>query len=446
MTIKIAVDGSNLCAVDTAPKSTFRLDRLVTAIEQLKKIVPNAEVKVFVDANLRYKLSTIEKGELEGLIRLGQVTQSPAGITADDYILEWANRNSAIVISNDQFKQYHDVYPWLIEQGGGRSITAIFDDSDRNWTFLERRAGSAPARQLSAIASAYTPAQASVATPTNAVSRNIAYTKRISRREPAAFVLLVDQSASMAEIWQDGISKAEQVSTIVNSALKNLVLQATSNKVVYDYADVAVIGYGGQASDGVRSLLPGTSLANPFSALSVIATQPKVAVVEPINGPRTQVLSWFEPKASGGTPMHRAFSIVKDALDSWVAGHQDSFPPIVINITDGESTDADPAGVARDVSGLETKDGNVLIFTAFLATGGGKQELYPSTLPVNMSRAANEMFEISSIVPEPLRSSAEGLGIVIKHTGRGFLFNAKRDEVSGLVNFGTSLRAPEAHN
>jgi hypothetical protein len=142
--------------------------------------------------------------------------------------------------------------------------------------------------------------------------------------------------------------------------------------------------------------------------------------------------------------MHRAFSVVKDALEAWVSTHQDSFPPIVINITDGESTDNDPSSVVRDVTGLETNDGNVLIFTAFIGTGGGKQELYPMNLPTGMSAAANVMFEISSVVPEPLRSSAEGLGIVVKPTGRGFLYNAKRDEVSGLVNFGTSLRTPEA--
>jgi uncharacterized protein YegL len=446
MSTKIAVDGSNLCAVDSAPKSTFRLDRLVYAIDQLKKTVPGADLKVFVDANLRYKLSTIEKSELEDRIRAGEITQSPAGITADDFILDWAHRNAALVISNDQFKQYHSVYPWLIEQGGGRSITAIFDDADRTWTFLERRAGSAPARPVASIVSSYQPAPIAVTAPVVVQTSTEAYTKRISRRTPAAFVLLVDQSGSMAEAWQEGISKAEQVATIVNSALKNLVLQATSNQVVYDYADVAIIGYGGVGSDGVRSLLPGTSIDSPFSKLSEIARQPTVTVLEPIGGPRTQVLTWFTPTAGGGTPMNRAFTVVRNALDGWVSTHQESFPPIVINITDGESTDSDPSSVVRDITGLETIDGNVLVFTAFIGTGGGKQELYPSALPAGMSTGANNMFEISSVVPEPLRSSAEGLGILVKPTGRGFLFNAKRDEVSGLVNFGTSLRTPEAHN
>lgn len=443
MALKIAVDGSNLCAVDAAPKSTFRLERIVIAKRQLLAILPTAEIRIFVDANLRWKIGMSEKNELEGLIRNGEIEQVPAGITADDYILEWANRNNALVISNDQFRQYHLTYPWLVQRGSGRSITAVFDQKDGTWVFMERNAGSAPARQLIEIAGSNWEPSSSVFETSSSIKIPLAsYIQRITRRAPTAFVLMVDQSGSMGESWQGGVSKSVQVASIVNNALRNLVLQATSGSgnEVRHYADVAVIGYGGVSSQGVTSMLSGTTIAQPFLPISKIASQPKVTVIENPDGTRRREVVWFDPKHGGGTPMHSAFSAISSALEFWVSNHRNSFPPVVINITDGESTDADPSSVARDITGLETDDGNVLLFTVYIGTGGGKQALYPASAPEGLSPAAMQMFQISSIVPEALRSMAEGLGIHIGVKGRGFLFNADRDEVSGLINFGTSLR------
>lgn len=436
--MKIGIDGSNLCAVDSAPKSTFRLERLVFAMKDVKSSVPGAEVRVFVDANLRWKLSPNEKTDLEALIRSGQVEQVPAGITADDYILEWANRNSAVVISNDQFKGYHETYPWIAQRGSGRSITAVFDQLAKTWTFLERNSGSSPARTLATISTGYKISDPIVVTkaPTSSDGN---YSKRVSRECPTAFVLLLDQSGSMAEIWQNGLSKAEQVATIVNSALKNLVLSATRGGEVYDYVDVAVIGYGGTGPDGVRAMLPGTSLGSPFLRLSEIAKQPRVAVVQNSDGSSRRETTWFDAVAGGGTPMNAAFGVSVKAVNEWVQSREDSFPPIVINITDGEATDGDPSSSARDLTGLSTAHGNVLLFTAYLGAGGGAQVLYPDQVPNGLASGATNMFNVSSVVPQVLRNNAESMNVKISPRGRGFLFNASLDEVSGLVNFGTSV-------
>jgi len=56
---------------------------------------------------------------------------------------------------------------------------------------------------------------------------------------------------------------------------------------------------------------------------------------------------WFDPVANGGTPMCQALMRAQDILRTWFAQHPGCFPPIVINITDGEATDGDPL-VAAD--------------------------------------------------------------------------------------------------
>lgn len=56
---------------------------------------------------------------------------------------------------------------------------------------------------------------------------------------------------------------------------------------------------------------------------------------------------WFDPIANNGTPMAQAFQFALTLAQNWVAEHPASFPPIVINITDGESTDGDPTPIAE---------------------------------------------------------------------------------------------------
>lgn len=60
---------------------------------------------------------------------------------------------------------------------------------------------------------------------------------------------------------------------------------------------------------------------------------------------------WMDPVANGGTPMTRALGYADDLVARWVDEHPGGFPPIVLNLTDGESTDGestdgDPTSVA----------------------------------------------------------------------------------------------------
>ena len=48
-----------------------------------------------------------------------------------------------------------------------------------------------------------------------------------------------------------------------------------------------------------------------------------------------------------GEAMCQAFARAHSILRGWLGQHAASFPPIVINITDGEATDGDPAGAAE---------------------------------------------------------------------------------------------------
>jgi len=49
---------------------------------------------------------------------------------------------------------------------------------------------------------------------------------------------------------------------------------------------------------------------------------------------------FVEPTASNGTPMAEAFKQAYTGVEKFISNHRDSFPPVVINITDGEPNDS----------------------------------------------------------------------------------------------------------
>src|SRR2546422_4517976 len=59
---------------------------------------------------------------------------------------------------------------------------------------------------------------------------------------------------------------------------------------------------------------------------------------------------WFDPYWKGGTPMCAALKEATEITQTWCQEHPNGFPPIVINITDGEATDGDLVAEARKLT------------------------------------------------------------------------------------------------
>src|SRR5438445_8511671 len=61
---------------------------------------------------------------------------------------------------------------------------------------------------------------------------------------------------------------------------------------------------------------------------------------------------WFDPYSKGGTPMCAALKEATRIVETWCQEHPKGFPPIVINITDGEATDGDLVAEARKLTAV----------------------------------------------------------------------------------------------
>lgn len=436
MVCNIIVDGSNVCA--RAGGQDFSIARLESAIAAVRADAPAANLRVFVDASLRWKISPSEQERLNLLINNDSVVQAPAGIPADDFILSEANASGAIVVSNDAFRQFHSMYPWLVDKRSGRLVGAVINESNRSWTFLERNPGVDPARSLSILATETNSGPHVPVIPTTVEEETRPrYRTRVTRNDPSAVVLLVDQSGSMKESWNDeGSSKAEQVAQVINSAINNLLLESKEGEVYKDYFDIAVVGYGGRENDQLRSMLPGTTLADPFLSLSEVAAGVPVSASVLPNGRTVRIRKLIQPVADGATPMKAALEYAKKVLEPWVREHPRSYPPTVINVTDGESTDGAVQAAASELCSLETDDGNVLLFIAHISRSE-KPILFPSALGPDRDKHAHEMFKIASVLPAPVLATAKEKRIEVGPNARGFVFNASRDEVAQLINIGT---------
>src|SRR5688572_25223851 len=198
------------------------------------------------------------------------------------------------------------------------------------------------------------------------------YSAEISRANPACFLFLIDQSESMKHAIGGGdvpMQKAEAVADAVNRLLSELSIKCAKEDGVRDYFHVGVIGYGAAVApifDGAlagRDLVPLSEVAaNPARLEERSRSYGQAGPAElPAAGPGRSVKfpTWFSPVAYGDTPMCGAFTRARSILEGWLSDHPRSFPPIVVNITDGESTDGDAAPVAQALQSLTGADGPV---------------------------------------------------------------------------------------
>jgi hypothetical protein len=272
------------------------------------------------------------------------------------------------------------------------------------------------------------------------------YTAEISRTNPTCFLFLVDQSSSMLEPFggQAGKNKAEGVADALNRLLQNLVLKCAKSEGIRDYFYVGIIGYGGVAASALGGPLAGQTLV-PVSAISnsPLRVEQRTRKVDDGAGglieQKFKFPVWFEPKAAGRTPMCQALTLARQYLEVFLGRFPACYPPLIVNITDGMSTDGDPAPLARALQALATEDGNLLLFNAHVSATQASPIEFPAAedgLPDNFAKL---LFRMSSPLPPRLLESARAEGFPGGPGTRGFVFNANLVSVIRFLDIGTRV-------
>jgi hypothetical protein len=241
---------------------------------------------------------------------------------------------------------------------------------------------------------------------------------------------------------EDPQRKADVVATSINRLLTELSVKCAKEEGVRDYFHVAVIGYGYSVGSAFTGELAGRDLV-PLSEVAEKPARLEQRVKKVPDGAgglvetSTQFPVWIDPVANGGTPMCRALNYAESLLAKWLVDHPGCFPPIVLNLTDGESTDGDPSAAAATIQAQASADGAALLFNLHVSGAGGSPVTFPDNdggLPDAYSRT---LFGMSSLLPPHMRSYATQQGFPAGDATRGFVYNADIASVVQFLDIGT---------
>jgi hypothetical protein len=274
------------------------------------------------------------------------------------------------------------------------------------------------------------------------------YQESISRKRPGCIIFLLDRSDSMSRSWGGSETLAEGAARAINSILLELCLRAQKGQgLSYHYFDIGMIGYGLRAvagGEGVESAFGGALAGRDLVPLPELRDNPIAVreVVSPDAGPPARAPVWVEPMQGYRTPMCEAIAIAGSHVFEWAQAHPESFPPIIINITDGFVTDSPFDGATLDewaerLTGIGTQDGQALLFNIFLAPEPNLVML-PAT-DAGLPSPGPDLFRISSVLPPPMVLNAQNAGITPPSGARGFAFNADSTMLVKFLEIGTRV-------
>jgi hypothetical protein len=272
----------------------------------------------------------------------------------------------------------------------------------------------------------------------------VRFSKRGTRREPKFLIFLIDESTSMLES-SGAEPKHVVVDRCVNGAIEQLVTICNRADGVRDYAQLAVIGYGGQnrTVPTLRSLLNTRNGAWTASLSEVAAT----ATV--VNGRAKYVAS----APDGWTPMGAAIRLAGRLVNDWLMEHNDSPAPVIVNITDGMPTDDEaPEGPmeewAAKLESLRTIDGECLLINVGAPGASGEYVhscVFPTQDELPPVQGALRLWSSASPLPEELLQRATRLGLVPPGSAaagrRLYAHGTDVTLLEKIFDFGTEVRA-----
>jgi hypothetical protein len=274
------------------------------------------------------------------------------------------------------------------------------------------------------------------------------YTKKVDSLHPGCFIFLLDQSDSMnyPAYGRPGLSRAHALANAINDLLVNLVRRCTKERgePPRHYFDIGVFGYSGTTAQSLLGgELAGRKLVSPAELKNApLGKEERHGAVLPV---------WVEPFGTGETPMCAALNLAGSVARAWVRSHPDSFPPIVINITDGIATDdaaeADTETWSTRLRSIRTGDGNLLLFNMHISGTSDASIVFPDSpqLLPDSDVYSPLLFRMSSELPEIMLRAAARLGLTAQPGARGLVCNGSIDTVIFALEVGTAIGTADTY-
>ena len=284
---------------------------------------------------------------------------------------------------------------------------------------------------------------------------------RITRNNPCAIVLLLDQSASMNKKYLAASNEnkimAEEVAEAINQFFDYLIFRSTSGTDIREYFTFLVIGYGSRDGANVASLawegkLIGKDWVNVKElAANILSSASKVEKKIHHWGEeyeeKTTSKIWIKPKADGrNTPMLAALKLCKAKLEDFIETRSDNLPPVVFNLTDGRPTDvtdlAELTSICDDIKSINTSFGKTMLFNCLLSDFNQNRSFFPRITEkdkIGIDRYHAALFDASSILPDFILEEAYKMFKDEKYKGveeiKGLLLNVEPAKLLSIFTF-----------
>lgn len=263
-----------------------------------------------------------------------------------------------------------------------------------------------------------------------------------SSATPGYIIFLIDQSSSMNEEYEHGMSRAEFTAMAVNRTITELILANAAGNKIKDRVLVSLIGYGDSISE-LRSDFISKFAEDPLRIEKV-----KRKVYDNAGGIidiEDEFRVYIDSYANGLTPMGTALEFAKKLIEASISEHPDWPAPVIINISDGVpfvgDEDEEPSKtieMADRIMQISSNDGHPLIFNVHIGGDPSRKHRFEEFESELTTDEAKLLFKISSKVPESYKGEAIGRGFNIRNESHGFISNADATDLIEFINFGSS--------
>ncbi|HJT57794.1 MAG TPA: vWA domain-containing protein [Ktedonobacteraceae bacterium] len=287
------------------------------------------------------------------------------------------------------------------------------------------------------------------------------YKRSWSRQSRGLLIFLLDQSGSMQQTLQIG-GRTYTNGQMATAALNQLIVSVINNTsydfqtgALKDYCDIFVLGYGDQVTPLLHN---GRGLPVSMIELNAHPRGSRPVLVERYDSAQRRNVQvtemqpyWVDYVAdSRYTEMAKALQKACQVIQDWLRAEPKryhSFPPIVVNITDGEHNGTgDPVEEARRIREIYTNDGHALVFNCHLTSSGLQRLVFPrSVYEINAQITnpderewARQLFTMSSMIPRSMVQRARtSYNARLDDGSHGFIYNASPSDLIDFLHWGT---------
>ncbi len=289
---------------------------------------------------------------------------------------------------------------------------------------------------------------------------------RITRENPCAIIILIDQSGSMGRKFLDSKNESKimsiEVADAINNIFEYLITKSTRGGGVRDYFTFSLIGYGNiQEEDCASFVWEGALEGKEWVTVKELSENilETSTLVETAVHPwgeeyqRTTIKKkWINPNAEGkNTPMLSSLKLCKEKLEQFIETRSDNYPPIVFNLTDGLPTDISDLdeleGICNEIKNIETKFGNAILFNCLLSHINNNKMFLPTVgefekISENKYHAA--LFNSSSVLPSFILDEAYKMFNDVKYKSnepiKSLVLNIEPKDLTKLFYIGTNTK------